>query len=171
MSQVVELAIEELKCHKSLGSDQIPSELIKARGRTIRCEIHKFITSIWNKEELPEMWKSRSLYLSIRREIKQTVVIIRAYHFCLLRTYKILSNILLSRLTPYAEEIIGYHQCGFWCNSSTTDHIFCIHQPLSYGSPSVVRPFKISILRTHRRLSDALRPFKCPIQPCTGLEL
>jgi hypothetical protein len=28
-------------------------------------------------------------------------------------TYKILSNILLSRLTPYAEEIIGDHQCGF----------------------------------------------------------
>jgi len=28
-------------------------------------------------------------------------------------TYKILSNILLSRLTPYAEENIGDHQCGF----------------------------------------------------------
>ena len=27
-------------------------------------------------------------------------------------TYKILSNVLLSRLTPYAEEIIGDHQCG-----------------------------------------------------------
>ena len=28
-------------------------------------------------------------------------------------TYKIFSNILLSRLIPYAEEIIGDHQCGF----------------------------------------------------------
>jgi hypothetical protein len=28
-------------------------------------------------------------------------------------SYKILSNILLSRLTPYADEIIGDHQCGF----------------------------------------------------------
>jgi len=27
--------------------------------------------------------------------------------------YKILINILLSKLTPYAEEIIGDHQCGF----------------------------------------------------------
>jgi hypothetical protein len=26
---------------------------------------------------------------------------------------KILSNILLSRLTPYPDEIIGDHQCGF----------------------------------------------------------
>ena len=28
-------------------------------------------------------------------------------------TYKILSNILLSRLTPYGEEITGDHRCGF----------------------------------------------------------
>ena len=41
-----------------------------------------------------------------------------------------LSNILLSRLTPYAEEIIGDHQCGFQCNRSITDHLFCIHQML-----------------------------------------
>jgi hypothetical protein len=47
--------------------------------------------------------------------------------------YKILSNILLSRLTPYAEEIIGNHQCGFRCNRSTTDHIYscCIHHILN----------------------------------------
>ena len=48
----------------------------------------------------------------------------------LLSTYKIFSNILLSRLTPYAEEITGDHQCGFQCNRSLTDHIFCIHQIL-----------------------------------------
>ena len=45
-------------------------------------------------------------------------------------TYKILSNILLSRLTPYAEEITEDHQCGFQCSRSATDHIFCIHQIL-----------------------------------------
>ena len=45
-------------------------------------------------------------------------------------TYKILSNILLWRLPPYAEEIIGDHQCGFRCNRSTTDHLYCIRQML-----------------------------------------
>jgi len=39
-----------------------------------------------------------------------------------------LSNILLSRLPPYAEEITGDHQCGFRRSRSTTDHIFCIRQ-------------------------------------------
>ena len=48
----------------------------------------------------------------------------------MLTTYKILSNILLSRLTPYAKEIIGDHQCGFRRNRSTIDHTFCIRQIL-----------------------------------------
>jgi sorting nexin-29 len=33
-------------------------------------------------------------------------------------------------LTPYAEEIIGDHQCGFRHSRSTTDHIFSIRQIL-----------------------------------------
>jgi len=45
-------------------------------------------------------------------------------------TYKILSNILLSRLIPYAKEIVGDQQCGFRRNRSTIDHIFCIRQIL-----------------------------------------
>jgi len=44
--------------------------------------------------------------------------------------YKILSNMLLSRLTPYAVEIIGDYQCGSRCNRSITSHIFCICQIL-----------------------------------------
>jgi len=41
-----------------------------------------------------------------------------------------LSNILLSTLIPYAEEVIGDHQFGFRRNRSNTDHIFCIRQIL-----------------------------------------
>jgi len=68
--------------------------------------------------------RSQSLCLSIGRVIKQIVVIIGAS--LLPTTYKILSNILLSRLTPYAVEIIGDHPCGLRCNWSTTDHIYCM---------------------------------------------
>jgi len=42
-----EMPIESQR-HKSPGSDQIPTELIKARGRTIRSKNHKPINSIWN---------------------------------------------------------------------------------------------------------------------------
>jgi hypothetical protein len=82
----LEMAIEELKGHKSPGIDQIPAELIKAGGKTIRYEIHKIITSIWNRDNCLGSARNRSLYLSIRRAIKHIVVIIKAYHFCQLRT-------------------------------------------------------------------------------------
>jgi sorting nexin-29 len=45
-------------------------------------------------------------------------------------SYKILSNILLSRLTPCADEINGDNQCGFRRNRSLTDQIFSIRQVL-----------------------------------------
>jgi hypothetical protein len=40
--------------------------------------------------------------------------------------YKNISNILLTTLTPYADEIMGDHQCGFRRNGSTTHQIFYI---------------------------------------------
>ena len=46
-----EMDIGKLKRHKTPDIDQIPAELIKAGGRAIHPEIHKFINSIWNKEE------------------------------------------------------------------------------------------------------------------------
>jgi hypothetical protein len=41
-----------------------------------------------------------------------------------------LSSILVSRLIPYADEIIGDHQSGFRLNRSMTDQIFYIPQML-----------------------------------------
>ena len=42
----VGMAIEKLKRQKSPGIDQIPAELIKTGGKTIRPAIHKLINSI-----------------------------------------------------------------------------------------------------------------------------
>jgi hypothetical protein len=44
--------------------------------------------------------------------------------------HKILSTILLARLTLYVSEVIGDHQCGFRRNRSTMDQIFYIQQIL-----------------------------------------
>ena len=104
----VELAIEKLKNHKSPGIDQIPAELIKAGGRTIRDEIHKLIISIWNKEELPDEWKE-SIIVPIYKKGDKTHCNNYRGISLLPTTYKVLSNILLSRLIPYAEEVIGDH--------------------------------------------------------------
>jgi len=78
-----------------------------------------------NKEELPEEWKE-SIIVPIYKKDDKTDCSSYTDVKRLLITYKILPNILLSRLTPYTEEVIGDRQCGFRRNRSTTDHIFCI---------------------------------------------
>jgi len=125
----VELAIDKLKKHKSPGIDQIPAELIKAGGRTICSAIHKLIIPIWNKEELSEEWKE-SITVPIYKKGDKTDC--NNYKGLSLwpTTYKFFSNILLSRLIAYAEEVIQNHQCGFRRNRSTADHILCICQIL-----------------------------------------
>ena len=45
-------------------------------------------------------------------------------------SYKILLNILLLRMTPYANKIIGEYQCRFRRNRSTIDYIFSIRKIL-----------------------------------------
>ena len=125
----VEMAIEKLKRDISPGTDQNPAELIKTGCRTIRFEIRKLIISIWDKEELPEEWKKSVILPIYKKGIATDCNNYRGMSL-LPTTYKILSNILLSTLTPYAEEIIGDHECGFRRNRSTTDHIFCIRHIL-----------------------------------------
>jgi hypothetical protein len=73
--------------------------------------IHKIINSFWNKEELPDQWK-KSIIVSIRKKGDKTDCNNYRGISLLSTSYKILSNILLSRLSLYVDEIIGDHQCG-----------------------------------------------------------
>jgi hypothetical protein len=51
-------------------------------------------------------------------------------HFTFVNYIENSIQLFFSRLTPYAEEITGDHQCGFRRKRSTTDHIFSIRQIL-----------------------------------------
>jgi len=106
-----EMAIEKLKRHKSPDIDQVPSELIKVGGRTIHSEIHKLINSIRNEEEFPEQLKELIIVPICKMGVKQTSNYTGIP--LLSTTYKIVSNIPLSGLTPYTEEITGDHKCEF----------------------------------------------------------
>jgi hypothetical protein len=123
------LGIGNLKIYKSPGTDQIPAELIKARCEILCSEIQRFICSIWNKEELPQQWKESIILPSHTKGDKTDCNNYRGISL-LSTAYKILFNILLATLTPYVNEIIGDHQCGFRRNRSTVDQIFYIRQIL-----------------------------------------
>ena len=110
----IELAIEMLRSHKSPGIDQIPAELIKEGGKTIFCEIHKLIISIWNKEELPQEWKESIIVPIYKKGDKTDCSNYRG--ISLLPTlYKILSNMLLSRLTHAAGQLLIIYSAFVKC--------------------------------------------------------
>jgi hypothetical protein len=82
----VEMRIANQKRHKSPSTDQIPAELITARGRKIGYDIHKLIHSIWNKEELPEKWKETVIVPVYKKGNKTDCSNCRGLSFCQLLT-------------------------------------------------------------------------------------
>jgi hypothetical protein len=125
----MEVAFGKLKSYKSSGTDQIPAEMIKAGGETLYSEMHRRICSIRNKEELPQQWKESIIVPIYRKDDKTDRNNYRGISL-LSTAYKMLSNILLGRLTPYINDVIGDRQCRFRRNRSTTDQIFYIRQIL-----------------------------------------
>jgi hypothetical protein len=107
-----DMAIEKPRSHKSPGIDQIPEELIKAGGKKIHPEIHKVSTFIRNNDKLPEEWKTL-IIVPICKKGDKTDCNNYSGISLLPTMYKFQSNILFSKLIPYAEKIIGVHQCEF----------------------------------------------------------
>ena len=124
----VEMVTETVRSHITRYLSN-PSSIDKGTGVEQFTEIHKHIYSIWNKKDLLEERKE-SIILPIYKKADKTDC--RNYRgiSLLSATYKILSYILLSRLTPNAEQILEDHHCVFGCNRSTGDHtcILCINQ-------------------------------------------
>jgi hypothetical protein len=123
----VEIAIGKLKSYKFPGTDNIPAELIKAEGETLYSVIHRLICCVWNKEEFPQQWKESIILPIYKKGDKTDCNNYRGISFSS-TACKLLSKILLARLTPYFNEIIGVDQRGFRRNSSTIDQIFYIRQ-------------------------------------------
>jgi hypothetical protein len=125
----VEVAIRKLKRYKAPGSDQIPAELIQAGGKHYILRYINLLYWSGTKKNCLTSGKSQIVVPIHKKGDKTDCTNYRGISL-LSTSYKILSNILLSRVIPYADEIIGDHQCGFLCNRSTTDQIFYIRQIL-----------------------------------------
>ena len=118
------------------------------------------VNSIWNKEELPENLKE-SIIVPIYKKGDKTYCNSYRGISLLPATYKILSNILPSKLSPYAEEIIGYHQCGFRRNRSPTFYVFSTRPILQKNGNTMEQSSPISRLNTLR--SGSFKLFKRPL--------
>jgi hypothetical protein len=104
----VEIAIENLKRYKYPGSDGIPAELIQAGGEILWSKIHKLIKSVCNKEGWPDQWKE-SIIVPVHKKGDKTDCSNYRGISLISTSYKILSNTLLSRLSPYTDGITEDH--------------------------------------------------------------
>jgi hypothetical protein len=78
----VEFTITVLERYKTSGSDQIPAELIQARGEALVFKTQEIINSIWNTENCPISCMNILLVLFTIRALKLTAEIILGYHCC-----------------------------------------------------------------------------------------
>jgi hypothetical protein len=89
----------------------------------------RLICFVCSKDEFPQQWKE-SIIVPIHKKGDKCDCNNYQGISLLSTVYKILSNILLARLTPYVSEVIGDNQWGFHHNRSTVDQIFYIQQIL-----------------------------------------
>jgi len=123
----VKMGLDMLKNGKAPGDDEIVAECLKKGGQGLLNQLHKLMNTIWEQEEIPEAWR-----ISIICPIHKKGDIMECENYrgiSLLNTsYKLLSNILLTRINPYIKEIIGEYQAGFMLGKSTTDQIHIVKQ-------------------------------------------
>ncbi|KAJ8875830.1 hypothetical protein PR048_023731 [Dryococelus australis] len=81
-------------------------------------KIHQLITLIWEKEAIPEEWKESVMCPIFKKGDSMMCANYRGISL-LCVAYKVLSMILLRKLTPYMEETVGYQQVGFRKNKLT----------------------------------------------------
>jgi hypothetical protein len=87
--------------YKSPVSDEIPAKLVQEKGATLRSEIHNPINSLRNRKIYLISERSLLLYQLNENGVKTYCSYYRG--ILLSAPYKILSNSLLSKLSPYVD--------------------------------------------------------------------
>jgi hypothetical protein len=118
-----------MKDNRAPGGDAITAELIKKGGKRLWENIHQLILSIWNKEAIPEAWRTEIICPIYKKGSKLES---KNYRWISLLNiiHKIFTNILSKYLKVYTDEIIGEYKGGFRKGRSTTDHVFTLRQIL-----------------------------------------
>jgi hypothetical protein len=119
--------INKLKTSKAAGTDNIPGELMKYGGRTLKQKIYKLILNIWNNETLPAQGNEGIICPIYKKGDRLDGNNYRP--ITLLNTiYKIFAILLNKRLTDIIENKLDDFQMGFRPNRSTNDNIFIVRQ-------------------------------------------
>ena len=119
----IEEIIKQLKNNRAPGEDGIIAEIWKLRDSNILNKIHRILTEIWIKEEIPQDWKCALIHPLHKKGDKTNPDNYRGISL-LPVTYKILSKALLNRLELQVDSLIGEYQAGFRKGRSCAEQIW-----------------------------------------------
>jgi hypothetical protein len=94
------------------GTDGRHPELIKYRGNTLLNRIYELVRPDWEEERILEEWQETIIVPIHKRGDRERC---ENYRGTALgnAAYRILSNIILEKITPYVEKFMGDYQNGF----------------------------------------------------------
>ena len=102
----VEAVVQSLKKGKYAGVDNIPAELVQARGEDVITAFTTICNKIWQTGEWPTPWtQSLVIILPKKGNLRQC----QSYRTISLISHlsKVMLKIILNRLKPQAEKIIA----------------------------------------------------------------
>jgi hypothetical protein len=104
--------INKLKTNKVAGTDNIPGELIKHGGRTLKQKIYNLIQNIWKTETLPGQWNEGIICPIYKKGDRLDCYNYRPITLQNI-TYKIYAILLNKRLSDIIGNKLGDFQMGF----------------------------------------------------------
>ena len=121
--------LKTMKNNKAPGDDLITAELLKHGGPELEKKLHELMCLIWRTESMPEEWRLGLIVPVFKKGDKLQCSNYRGITL-LNVAYKLLSGIVLRRLSVFSEDLLGEYQAGFRPNRSTMDQIFTVRQIL-----------------------------------------
>jgi hypothetical protein len=122
-------AIISLKNGKSPGPDGIPPEFYKSGVNELVPVLHRLISNIWENGKAPATWQETILIPVFKKGDAKRCSNYRGISLLPIAG-KLLSGIILKRLSAHLDSLTPDTQAGFRAGRSTMDNIFILRQVL-----------------------------------------
>ena len=120
--------IDSLACDKALGTDSIPSDLIKRCKSTLLQPLHDTLCQRWRESGIPrDMKDAKIVTLYENKGDRRNCNNYRGISLVSI-VGKVYAHIVLARLQQLAELVYPESQCGFCAERSKVDMIFFLCQ-------------------------------------------
>jgi len=137
----IQREVNLLKRDKAPGLDGLHPSLFKEGGRSLIISLTNILQTVWNEERLPKEWTTSTVIPVFKKGARSLCENHRGISLVNVAS-KVLSGLILHRLTDHREKQIRENQAGFRPGRGCIDHIFALRQILelrhSFQQPTLI---------------------------------